>query len=1081
MDPNRIWPRPTLYALPDPTEACPRPAVSLNGTWRLNLRPGEDFASPETDISLWEEVTVPYQLSGRQEGPYAYAREVCVPEDWKESAVILRFDGVNCDAKIYWDGFLCGSHYGGFVSWNCVVTPLASPGIHRLTVLTEDKPMEVNPFHTGGIIRDVTLYRLADTPITRLQAFTAFDPDYRDAKLTVMTGVESPRPGQTLKLSLLSPDGQPELTDSFPAEADLSREYEILSPLKWDSEHPNLYTLSLELHENGKLLQKTHKDIGFRQIEKRGNQVFINGDLLKLRGVNRHDIYPLTGRAVTHELVEQDIRLFKEANINFIRTSHYPPRPDFVALCDRYGIYVENETSVAFIGQSILYTQNDPSLTPAFIGPLADIMERDLSSPSVIIWSLANECYWGDNFRLMHRYARAVDPTRLTIFSYPITQQEDDDLTDIWSMHYAAWEQDPHALVDSFDRSRHWDTEIPVLHDESTHIPCYCRNDLRRDPAVRDFWGETIKRFWDRLWAAPGALGCAIWAGIDDVRLTDRRPMGFGAPWGIIDGWRRRKPEFWHCRKAFSPLRVKEETLDIRRDGSIRLTIENRFNHTDLSEITMTWRTGRTAGSVMLPPAAPRETAHPAIFGRFMPGDTLEIEFTDAAGNCLDEYALPIEPAAALPPILCGSPPRAEDAPEGLSVYGDTFCLLFSHETGLILLGESNGRTVLTGGPYLHLTGLELGPWSLEKMDWEAQEDCVRIRITGSYDRVKAGFDLRIDSRGQMETTYTLLDMPYSSPRKLAMRIGDDTDSGGYEEVGLRFEVPRTLDTLSWQRKGLWTIYPDWHIGRLKGVAPMRYAGSPEDPYAPPTREWQHVEKDVLTFGPYCLGLRGTNDFRGTKPNILEASLSGGGASVTALSDGSQSVRMELAPAKGAIIDDTDPRVVYTGNWVRRDTRFRSHNSTETWAKDAGCRAKVAFTGTGILWFSATDILNGSARVFVDGEEQPDRIHLGARLGPGIPRGYERSSRQMVYSVSGLPMGEHTLEIEVTGEPDRGCSSAYVPVDCFVVLGSGAEGTTRFIVTDAHNYPELSWGDYTHPPVMVSTGTSGKVFLKLGS
>lgn len=87
----------------------------------------------------------------------------------------------------------------------------------------------------------------------------------------------------------------------------------------------------------------------------------------------------------------------------------------------------------------------------------------------------------------------------------------------------------------------------------------------------------------------------------------------------------------------------------------------------------------------------------------------------------------------------------------------------------------------------------------------------------------------------------------------------------------------------------------------------------------------------------------------------------------------------------------------------------------------------------------------------------------------------------MVYSVSGLPMGEHTLEIEVTGEPDRGCSSAYVPVDCFVVLGSGAEGTTRFIVTDAHNYPELSWGDYTHPPVMVSTGTSGKVFLKLGS
>ena len=97
-------------------------------------------------------------------------------------------------------------------------------------------------------------------------------------------------------------------------------------------------------------------------------------------------------------------------------------------------------------------------------------------------------------------YAHQEDPGRLTIFSYPITQREEDDRADIWSMHYAAWEQDPAALVDSFDRSCHEPVSWPVLHDESTHIPCYDRTDQRRDPGVRDFWGETISRFWDKLW-----------------------------------------------------------------------------------------------------------------------------------------------------------------------------------------------------------------------------------------------------------------------------------------------------------------------------------------------------------------------------------------------------------------------------------------------------------------------------------------------------------------------------------------------------------------------------------------------------
>ena len=241
------------------------------------------------------------------------------------------------------------------------------------------------------------------------------------------------------------------------------------------------------------------------------------------------------------------MRLFREANINFIRTSHYPPRPDFLELCDEYGIYVEDETAVAFLGQEIDCRENDPEFTSRFMDQFAELIERDRSHPCVILWSLANESFWGTNIAMQNAYAHQEDPSRLTIFSYPITQHEEDDRADIWSMHYAAWDQASDALVDSFNRSCHEPLPWPVLHDESTHIPCYDRTDQRRDPGVRDFWGETISRFWDKIWNTQGALGCAIWAGLDEVWLASGRRNHWGAPWGILDGWRRKKPGVLAC------------------------------------------------------------------------------------------------------------------------------------------------------------------------------------------------------------------------------------------------------------------------------------------------------------------------------------------------------------------------------------------------------------------------------------------------------------------------------------------------------------------------------------------------------
>ena len=1079
MKEERIWPRPQIIPLPRQTMEIERPVRSLNeAAWKICRNPGADFWREEAEDVLWEDTVIPMQQSASSE-EYAYACELEIPEEWAAGRIFLRFDGVNCLTRVFVDGNAAGEHYGGFVSWDCEITQFAaSGGRHRLVLGVRDDPGGICPFHFGGIIRDVSLAVLPMTYLGHLHGDVSFDEAYMDAELTVHAAL---RGGNgLLSLSLCPPQGEEFLLgeEELKEGEEFSASYPIKAPVKWDSEHPNLYTLTARVMEDGACTEIACRRIGFRQIRREGSQVYLNGDLLKLRGINRHDIHPVTGRAITHELVEKDVRLFKEANINFIRTSHYPPRPDFLDLCDEYGIYVEDETAVAFLGQEIDCRENDPEFTGKFMNQFAELLERDRSHPSVILWSLANESFWGRNLAMENAYAHQEDPGRLTIFSYPITQREEDDRADIWSMHYAAWEQDPAALVDSFDRSCHEPVPWPVLHDESTHIPCYDRTDQRRDPGVRDFWGETISRFWDKLWYAPGVLGCAIWAGVDEVWQGKGR---WGAPWGILDGWRRKKPEFWHVRKAYSPIRLEGEARPCGE--AVCLTVENRFNHTNLREVEVTWRCGENCGSMKGPDLAPREKGSLLIPVPYQKGDVLTLEFTDPFGNKVEDACRQLDaPVPGLPVCMAGAPSLREEK-GGLIVEGDQFRLHFSTETGLITAGYVQKELVLTGGPYLHLTGLALAPWKADSFRWEGKPDCAAVFLSGSYGKVRVRFEIRIDRTGFMETLYEVSDMPYASPRRLAMRVGDDTDSGGYEEVGIRFLVPGEMDTLSWKKKGLWDTYPDWHIGRLQGSAAKHGPKGCAGPDAAPDRDWQLEERDPVLFGPFDTGRRGTRDFASLKSRIFRASMGYGekGQAFTVLSDGTDSIRARLTHNPDFIINKEDPRVVYHGSWQKQRTGYSSMDGTELWSNRKGDTCTCHFSGTGCAWIASYDILGGMAEVRVDGKLMEDSLSLGVRLlTPGIARGYEKDPGRLVYAAEGLPEGEHTLTITVKGERAPGSMGAYVFVDHFLVFGEGDYGDTQLIIDSEFNYPELSWGCYTKPPVRVSSGYSRRIYTRLG-
>ena len=336
-----------------------------------------------------------------------------------------------------------------------------------------------------------------------------------------------------------------------------------------------------------------------------------------------------------------------------------------------------------------------------------------------------------------------------------------------------------------------------------------------------------------------------------------------------------------------------------------------------------------------------------------------------------------------------------------------------------------------------------------------------------------------------METTYTILDMPYASPRKLAMRIGDDTDSGGYEEVGISFTVPGETDTLSWKRCGLWNSYPDWHIGRLCGEASKNNPAAqniPSNALLRPDWNWQLEEKESLLFGKYDTGRRGTRDFRSMKSHITSAEIrsSQSAHGFRVLSDGSDSVRAQLTHNPNMIVNDRDPALIYEGSWLQEDVRFSSLGGTETWSNKAGATCTCKFTGTGCEWISSMDIIGGLASVYVDGELMDDKISLGVGLStPGIARGYEKEPGRLVYSIENLPYGEHTLTVEVRGEKTSRSMGAYVFIDHFRILGENDYGDTKLIINSEFNYPELSWGCYTKPAIRVSTGYEKKIYTKL--
>jgi len=901
------------------------PAVLLSGTWQFRYSPD----------SKWDKIQVPGEpaMQGyaiEHDKPFTYRKSFTVPADYAGKHTILRFDGVYSYARLFVNDTFVREHHGGFTRWDTDITPFVRPGkkneirlevTDRLDDISYASGYAHHPI--GGILRDVTLFVLPETCLYDFYAETHLDAAYEDAVLKI--GYSSPvAGGAEVAYTLTDPSGRryPLAQSRFPLEEGGNmNELPVKNPLKWDAEHPNLYTLTITLSKDGKEIGRFDCRIGFRDVKIEKDRMLVNGMPVKLRGACRHDIHPTLGRTTTAELDSLDVILFKRSNMNFVRTSHYPPTERFLEYCDRYGIYVESETAVCFVdtyrqkNYAPGKTQDSAEFTPRYLSQCREMVKSFRSHPSILFWSIGNESVYGTNFQQCWDWVKATDKTRPVIFSYPGSVGEKEPVYDILSMHY----QDVNGNLNQWNRStRGFQGEgIPALFDEWAHPACYTYATLQEDPNIREFWGHSLEKMWSGLFDAPGGLGGAIWGYVDETFMLPEpkvgtafwkefartakpedyqgKCVGYGE-WGIVDVWRREKPEFWATKKAYSPVRLMTTEVPSFLSGQrLLLPVYNRFDHTDLNEIKIRYTYKGVEKELPAPSIAPHQKGLLVIPAEaWEEGELLSICFYTATGELLDaeqvslgsDYHVRLADSEASP---VNGVLQVEETAGMMTIKGDGFEIPFSKETGLISNATSKGQVIIEKGPFLHLdinlnhlTGAEVrksarkfltsdSDWKKQSLTYTRKEGAVEVALSGFYQDVQTDILIRISPAGEMNVSYVVAGQP----------------NGYLRETGLSFYLPERLDYLQWERKGMWSCYPEGAFAGNTGETSLynpkqvRYGENPAQPWSADTHNYYYwADAGANCDRPL------TQMAKGMKENIYRYTLSatGGGAGLTVCS-----------------------------------------------------------------------------------------------------------------------------------------------------------------------------------------------------
>ena len=876
-----------------------QPTISLNGDW-LFTKNVEDIPNGISKPDFeWEPISVPsewYMESFQVEsGKWAgYYKEFELPIDWENQKTLIRFGAVESECRIYLNGKYVGEHTGSMTQFEKDLTHFLLPAKNQLLIYVRSESLasEISKIshyakhQVGGILRGVELIAVPQTHINDLYCEAQLSDDLGQGILNTHISLSGKQKNPKIEIVVMERgiEGLP-ITgkEVYRQENRLNQLSPIIinAPRLWHAETPFLYTIEISLFENNKKTEVIKRNFGFRKIEIKENILYVNNLPVKLRGVARHDISAYDGRAIKDTAsLRRDIEQLRNANCNYIRTSHYPPDSYMLDLCDRYGIFVEDEAPVCWESGKDSYER----ISQIFYS-FKSMVIRDRSHPCILLWSLGNESEWKPKFYNSLLLAKELTPNIPVKFSHSETHGII-KATDIGAKHYPGWK----GLMAFENYFR------PIIFGEALHLNCYNTSENITDPGLRDMWGDYLKYFVDFIQESPSITGLGIWGCTDEMYYPKgNRPCGYG-PWGVVDGFRREKPEFWHMKMSYSPIIVTSKHFQSSNNETL-VTLENRYNTQNANQIEILWKDMNRQGTVEVDMA-------PGMQGTLriphcVKGDTLTITMRDRRGFDLSIWKVPRNYSPYYPmPELAKGDVKVISTDSSYQITSKDIQYTFSRTSGTLVSIKKKGEKIITGPvnmyaiPHLKenevidyipqersekeigFTSSPLTNWTLESEYLTHTEKGISITIHGKYGVNPVELVYSIDNGKRLRIDYVLN----------IFKIGN-----GIRQIGIGFNLPKEYNTLGWKRKSLWSTYPDDHIGRTEGIAKEFY---------PETSSKYLKRRDIPKHSFSKDGNEyGSNDFRSTKQHIITGNfINERGDTINIESNGKQHLRAWILP-----------------------------------------------------------------------------------------------------------------------------------------------------------------------------------------
>lgn len=812
------------------------PDAPVGGAWSTAQVPGAWTLQGTSDLPQYTNVAMPFTEfpphSPATNPTGVYEREVDVPADWAGRRIVLQVGAAESVLLVHVDGRPAGISKDSHLAAEFDLTALVRPGARATVRLTVVKWSDASHLEDqdqwwhGGITRSVLLYATDPLHLADVTVRAAYSGELRVDCRVRDAGGALPE-GWYLTGDL---DGQPLAQDAEfdRANAEDERVSDFLGEARllatvsdvrtWNAETPELYDLTVRLHRcDGTVADTSRHRIGFRDVEVVGRDLLVNGERVFVRGVNRHDFHPLTGRTVSYEDMRADLVLLKRFGFNAVRTAHYPNDPALYDLADELGLYVVDEADIESHDHAHEIA-DDPRYLNAFVDRVSRMVLRDKNHPSVIVWSLGNESDYGANHDAAAGWLRRHDPTRPLQYegAAKLGWADPDVASDIACPMYA-------SLEDCLAHALSGQQTKPLIQCEYSH-------------AMGNSNG-TLADHWAAIEATPGLQGGFIWEFWDHgilQRVSDGRPAGHGgaglydngvaAPgyrWayggdfgesihdgafiadGVVFPDRTPKPAMYEHREISAPLRIE----CFRHEG---IVLGNHQHFRGLDWLTGEWRLDLADGTTLTAPAVlpnlcPGETAAvPLPFE--VPRDGGEAWLTLRVTVAEDQPWAPRGTTVCVPQVRLRGPAVAEVPPvEGrIEVDGE----------GLLV------HPLLTAAPTLSLWRAptdndELGGMARRWRSW-GLDTLVRKAVSVSEDSGRVTVEAEYAG-----TTGVVRHRQVLTPVEGGVRVEEEAELpeafDDVARVGTVFETVAGLDLLDWFGQGPWESYPDRSAGAPVG------------------------------------------------------------------------------------------------------------------------------------------------------------------------------------------------------------------------------------------------------------------------